>query len=193
MCPRVLRTRRRRRIFLVADFGSRSAGEMLFKPESRAGDIAEGGNARDSIAGNVENGIKQYTVDIGYSSDRIQLNPKTAVTLKSSGGGGGAKTGLYYLPVTVPSACDGIGTDKHKDAGKAMLSRGGIAARESIAAKYAIRRLTPTECERIQGYPDGWKAYGHDGKRISDNQRYRALGNSVAVPCVEFVLSGMGK
>jgi DNA (cytosine-5)-methyltransferase 1 len=52
----------------------------------------------------------------------------------------------------------------------------------AIGAGYVVRRLTPTECERLQGYPDNWTAGG------SDTQRYKALGNSVAVPCVRFVL-----
>lgn len=47
-----------------------------------------------------------------------------------------------------------------------------------------IRRLTPLECERLQGFPDGWTAL----PGASDSARYRALGNSVAIPCVEFVL-----
>jgi len=57
-------------------------------------------------------------------------------------------------------------------------------------SEYDVRRLTPLECERLQGFPDGWTEYGHDGKLISDCQRYKALGNSVAIPCVEFVFSG---
>jgi DNA (cytosine-5)-methyltransferase 1 len=51
-----------------------------------------------------------------------------------------------------------------------------------------VRRLTPLECERLQGFPDGWTEYGHDGKRMSDSARYRMIGNSVAVPCVEWIL-----
>ena len=48
-----------------------------------------------------------------------------------------------------------------------------------------IRRLTPLECERLQGYPDGWT----DIPNASDSARYKALGNSVAIPCVEFIMS----
>jgi DNA (cytosine-5)-methyltransferase 1 len=50
-----------------------------------------------------------------------------------------------------------------------------------------IRRLTPLECERLQGFPDGWT----DIPDASDSARYKALGNSVAIPCVEFVLRGI--
>ena len=58
---------------------------------------------------------------------------------------------------------------------------------------YIVRRLTPTECERLQGYPDGWTAFGHDEKSISDTARYMMLGNSVAVPCVAYVLLGIAE
>lgn len=44
-----------------------------------------------------------------------------------------------------------------------------------------IRKLTPVECERLQGFPDGWTEYGADGKKMSDSARYRALGNAVTV------------
>ncbi len=50
-----------------------------------------------------------------------------------------------------------------------------------------IRRLTPLECERLQGFPDGWT----DIPGASDSVRYKALGNSVAIPCVDFVLRGI--
>lgn len=50
-----------------------------------------------------------------------------------------------------------------------------------------IRRLTPLECERLQGFPDGWT----DIPGASDSARYKALGNSVAIPCVEYVMRGL--
>lgn len=50
-----------------------------------------------------------------------------------------------------------------------------------------IRRLTPLECERLQGFPDGWT----DIHGASDSTRYKALGNSVAIPCVDFVMKCM--
>ena len=43
----------------------------------------------------------------------------------------------------------------------------------------AIRRLTPVECERLQGFPDNWTQYGADGELISDTQRYKMCGNAV--------------
>ena len=57
-----------------------------------------------------------------------------------------------------------------------------------IASGSIVRRLTPVECERLMGLPDGYTALGHDNKPISDTARYRAIGNSVALPCVEFIM-----
>ena len=45
-----------------------------------------------------------------------------------------------------------------------------------------VRRLTPTECERLQGFPDGWT------QSQSDTQRYRQMGNAVAVPVAEWIM-----
>ena len=56
-----------------------------------------------------------------------------------------------------------------------------------------VRYLTPLECERLQGLPDGWTARGDGGQPISDSARYVALGNSIALPCAEYVLSGIAR
>ena len=53
--------------------------------------------------------------------------------------------------------------------------------------RLTVRRLTPLECERLQGFPDGWT----DIPGASDSARYKALGNSMAIPCVDFVLRGI--
>ena len=58
---------------------------------------------------------------------------------------------------------------------------------ENPAERRLIRRLTPLECERLPGFPDGWT----DMPGASDSARYKALGNSVAIPCVDFVLRGI--
>ena len=60
-----------------------------------------------------------------------------------------------------------------------------------IDQKTSIRRLTPTECERLQGFPDDWTKYGTDENgsivEISDTQRYRMMGNAVTVAIVEII------
>jgi DNA (cytosine-5)-methyltransferase 1 len=53
-----------------------------------------------------------------------------------------------------------------------------------VQAVAAVRRLTPTECERLQGFPDRWTAVPYRGKPAADGVRYKALGNSMAVPVI---------
>ena len=53
--------------------------------------------------------------------------------------------------------------------------------------KRKVRSLTPLECERLQGYPDGWTAI----PKARDGARYKALGNSVAIPCVDYIMQGI--
>ena len=59
--------------------------------------------------------------------------------------------------------------------------------RNPAAEGLYIRRLMPIECERLQGFPDGWTAL----PGASDSARYRALGNSIAVPCFVFLFQNM--
>ncbi len=51
----------------------------------------------------------------------------------------------------------------------------------------SVRRLTPRECERLQGFPDDWTRWDADGKEISDSARYRMLGNAVTVPVANWI------
>ena len=60
-----------------------------------------------------------------------------------------------------------------------------LICQQAEACAHLIRRLTPLECERLQGFPDGWT----DIPNASNSARYKALGNSVAIPCVEFIMS----
>jgi DNA (cytosine-5)-methyltransferase 1 len=79
-----------------------------------------------------------------------------------------------------------------KDATDIVCEDTSAAGRKGPAhAGYIVRRLTPTECERLQGFPDGWTRLGAAGEEMSDTRRYQMLGNSVAIPCVAFVLGNI--
>jgi DNA (cytosine-5)-methyltransferase 1 len=56
-----------------------------------------------------------------------------------------------------------------------------------VDAPMAVRRLTPRECERLQGFPDDFTAIPHRGKPAADGPRYKALGNSMAVPVMAWI------
>ena len=54
-----------------------------------------------------------------------------------------------------------------------------------------IRDLTPLECERLMGLPEGWTAYGCKNEPITDRARCFALGNAIALPCAEYIMAGI--
>lgn len=110
-----------------------------------------------------DNKKMQYTVDFGRTADRIQMEATKSTTLSAQGGGMGAKTGLYCLP------------------------RGGDDM------EYIVRRLTPLECERLQGLPDRFTDIEFKGKPAPDSKRYKAIGNGMAHPCASFVLAQIVK
>jgi DNA (cytosine-5)-methyltransferase 1 len=63
----------------------------------------------------------------------------------------------------------------------------GIPSPPAVAQAMTVRRLTPRECERLQGFPDDWTQVPHRGKPAADGPRYKALGNSMAVNCMEWI------
>ena len=85
---------------------------------------------------------------------------------------------------TVGALCRG----DEKGIGNQYVSQDKCIIAGEITEEYSttnlVRRLTPLECERLQGYPDGWT----DVPGASDSARYKALGNSVAIPCVEYLM-----
>lgn len=70
-----------------------------------------------------------------------------------------------------------------------MIIGGGTEMEENNGRKYVLRRLTPLECCRLQGFPDWWE----DGVDGSDSARYRMWGNGIALPCAADVLRRIAK
>ena len=52
-----------------------------------------------------------------------------------------------------------------------------------------VRRLTPMECERLQGFPDSWTKFDAQGNEVTDGHRYKQMGNAVAVPVVSWIVN----
>lgn len=59
--------------------------------------------------------------------------------------------------------------------------------REAVLNTMGVRRLTPIECERLQGFPDDWTAFDDQGKAMSDAFRYESMGDAVTVPVIEWI------
>ena len=67
----------------------------------------------------------------------------------------------------------------------------GGSSRSYIAQPWAVRRLLPVECEALQGFPRNHTAVKHRGKPAADGPRYKALGNSMAVPVIRWIMDRM--
>lgn len=76
-----------------------------------------------------------------------------------------------------------LGYDPGSDTASPVLRHQKLA----VTHHNAVRRLTPRECERLQGFPDDWTLVPHKGKPAPDSLRYRAIGDSWAVPCVRWI------
>lgn len=130
----------------------------------------------------------------GGQGNRVYSSEGVACTQASQAGGQGAKTGLYAIPEATKKgyalAREGDSINLSVPNSKTRRGRvgGGVAQTLDTAAQQytiqdcKIRRLTPTECERLMGLPDGWTE-GH-----SDSQRYKLCGNGVVVNVVEEIV-----
>lgn len=65
------------------------------------------------------------------------------------------------------------------------LNSEGVRDGKAIIEQATVRRLTPMECERLQGFPDGWT----EGQ--ADSNRYKQMGNAVAVPVVQWIINNV--
>lgn len=194
---------RRRRIALVADFGGESAPKILFERKGVPGDFEEGrtpwkgtsnDDERSSETADNENGIVEGLVydcrgnGDGYITPTLTGDHQNRVT--------------DYTTICVQKEL--FSRQRHDEYKEGNLCS-TISARDyksatdlvvySVGNEYVVRRLTPLECERLQGFPDGWTDIGDyidsngKKKKSSDTARYKALGNSIALPPWRWVLS----
>lgn len=92
----------------------------------------------------------------------------------------------------MPSVCmaSGQANAETMEGCSPMLTRRGRKDSTVVTSGYCVRRLTPVECERLQGFPDGWTAIpwrGNPVEECPDTPRYKALGNSMAVPVMRWI------
>lgn len=212
---------RRRRIALVADFGGGSAPEILFERKSVQRGIEESGGEGKGIAAAVKRGIGGaigFNYRMGSKAGSVGAAIEQSGTLKAGCNDASVCYSINLLQDPVPNrektTSLGTGNDKNGQgslgvcyressygdyetgAGTLKASGGclGGGSETLMVDNYKVRRLTPLECERLQGYPDGWTDIGEwrdeRGKKhkSSDAARYKALGNSIALPPWKWIL-----
>lgn len=148
------------------------------------------GQSRDSV---LCYGISSYDSNAMRSSNPHSgvYEADTSRTLDVGGGNPACNQGgICILDVPLTYQMRGFGDYVESGIGSTLKQRDYKDAVELVCCPdgCAVRRLTPLECERLQGYPDGWTDIGDwtDGKgrtrKTSDAARYKALGNSIALP-----------
>ena len=196
----------RERIYLVGHLGNRSGhkvfpiGETSSLTNNGHTEVANtlqhpvhsGGNYRGMtmVSGlNQIGNLNRHNYEMGgrvYSSNGI------AKTLGGDGGNNDDKTGLYKVqPFLTPNRAEKRQNGRRfKEDGEPAFTLNTQDQHGVMIERSQIRRLTPLECCRLQGFPDDWNEYGEfDGKVVpmSDTQRYKQCGNAVSVPVVQAV------
>lgn len=180
---------RRLRISLVLDLTGGRAGEILFEPESLRGHFAPGITPGQATPRTAENGAG--------TADRTDAIP---INLQCDDCSPAIRSLDYKDPNIVcydaRGNSDGVTSPTITGDHNSRITDYTSVVIEKII-RWIVRRLTPTECERLQGYPDGWTDLGDwvDSKgkahKAADTPRYKALGNSIALPQWYYVLGGI--
>lgn len=126
-------------------------------------------------------GVHGVAQPIGADIYNGAITGDVAATLtKRSDGTGTGPTVMQTFTQTADCLTSAYGT---KWNGNASATNGSLFAKQGMA----VRRLTPIECERLQGFPDNYTDIKPKGKPTPDGPRYKALGNSWAVPVVNWI------
>jgi DNA (cytosine-5)-methyltransferase 1 len=169
---------RRRRVFIVGHSGGPCPPEILLEPESLPGHPAPRRTTREGSARSIAPSAHTLRAD-GFDASEDGTGRGTPLVAQSL-----AIRGREGSPHAELGA-DGLANALMTPNG----GRGGVGAGAILEA--VPRRLTPTECERLQGWPDGWTAWGVDenGKRVemADGPRYRMCGNGVTATVSEWI------
>ena len=179
-----LRGRSTRKVFPIRNSNSQTinqVGELDIKDNDRQKRVYSSEGISPSILARSDS--PKVILDAGNQSQRVYSTNGISCTLKALGGGQGAKTGLYKVKaVLTPDRAEKRQNGRRmKEDGEPMFTLTG-QDRHGIYNGYRIRRLTPKECFRLQGFPD---EYFERAKAVnSDSQLYKEAGNSVTITVV---------
>ena len=200
---------RRRRIALIADFGGCTAPEILFERKSVRGYTPpretpwkEFAAALAERFGTADKG-RTNTIDaVVFNGENItskenRSNPKIGNpchTLNATG-----SNRCYCIQGNAAAFNQGENAQYDFEVSENGVNSTLTAKGPSAVCESTVRRLTPLECERLQGFPDGWTDIGDyidtKGKKrkTSDTARYKALGNSIALPPWAWLLERLSR
>lgn len=184
---------RRRRVFIVGSLGNGRSAQVLFERESSewhpqqgkqkrkeaASETTRGASEHDRPAYAIRSSASGWKVDgadnlVTYRIQRSDAYDESEIASTLSARDYKAATDLIILSDQLNYSSKVVGTLTHG-------SKSGSGNKATAMIANRVRRLTPVECERLQGFPDNWTG------NQSDIKRYRQLGNAVAVPVIEWI------
>lgn len=165
---------RRRRVFVVASLGDNRGAQVLFDGQSRFGNPPASGASRQGNSGAIADcaatvSSKWHKGSGGPSGDECQ----NLTVFRKSRRAQSSTDDETWVPAAVANT----------------LNQFDVGERDThgVVQDLRVRRLTPRECERLQGFPDDWTQVPHRGKPAADGPRYKAIGNSMAVPVMRWI------
>jgi DNA (cytosine-5)-methyltransferase 1 len=197
---------RRRRVFVVGNIRDwRRAAAVLFEPESLSWNTAPRRETGKGIAPTIsartkgggglgtdfdcDGGLVTSTGDVAhclnaggrqdYETETVIAHALRADGFDASEDGTGRGTPL------IPIAFAQNQRDEVREV--PVDSNNGSRRHNGVVSDWAVRRLTPVECEKLQGFPPGYTDVPYRGKKAADGPRYKALGNSMAVNCMRWI------
>jgi len=201
---------RRKRVFVVGCLGDwRRAAAVLFEPACLRGDTPPSRQAREGTAGTLAarasagGGLgTDFDLDGGLVAHSLRADGFDA---SEDGTGRGTQLVAFSGQMSTPSWQHDLSETiqsknpravafqssqsgvREVDAHATLDSNNGSRRHNGILQHSVVRRLTPTECETLQGFPRGWTDVPYRGRQAADGPRYKALGNAFAVPVVRWI------
>lgn len=145
--------------------------------DSEAAHSARSGHTKDSY---IVPMVAAFSAGQSEGAGTIAYRVEQSPTLR------GAASGTNQVPAVAISANQRGEVRERKVHGSLNGSKSGKQF-DGIRTASAVRRLTPRECERLQGFPDDYTLVPFRGKPAADGPRYKALGNSMAVPVMRWI------
>ncbi len=189
---------RRRRVFVVGCLGDwRRAATVLFERESLRWNTKKSRKEREDVAKCLTTGIgtrfdgetDTFVTQVFEShphDSRIKEMGNTCQTVTNRWGTGGCNVPIALAENTIGRQPQNGGNGDGFTVGGPMYTLNATSV-HGVTNNMAVRRLTPKECERLQGFPDGYTDIQLNGKQTPDGSRYKALGNSMAVPVMKWI------
>jgi DNA (cytosine-5)-methyltransferase 1 len=175
---------RRRRVFVVGCLGDwRSAAKVLFESESLCRDITPSREKGKEVANCLTKSPSSYSsFNPARSEGNAVICSNVAPTISSSGPPY-SRTGNSYVESEALVAFDAYNNSVTGNVTKTLDTGSDYHHVPNLFNNMRVRRITPMECERLQGFPDNYT----NTPTSSDATRYKALGNSMAVPVMKWI------